>query len=990
MLTDAHKFISLVLPQPTPDKTSYINVHWSSNFKDEAGRVQFLENGKLRKIWGGRASTTVDKAIENISMANRWGDKDIYLCMSTQSVAEEKTSAKGHKYLNAVRSAESVSAIRSFYIDIDVKEEAYDTTEAAYAALFKFIADTGLPTPSAVVLSGSGGFHVHWATDRDLTPQEWFPVAFALAAAVIGNGVIADTQCTVDIARILRVPGTMNRKTDEAKEVVLDHIGTAYPYEVIRAALAQWEGVYTASKLRPSSAAGLFEDGSATAAAIAKAAVFSGDTTNGELGENLNDTPLTIRADDVVKQCGFLAKQLGTGGKDTPQPLWFMTALACQYIEDGREVFHAMSEKHPGYSPTDADTMFDRLGKRNQKGGNYGWPQCEKISVYGAEECKTCPLLARKKSPLNFARDVAAVSVAEFDDTLPTRYKRTAEGIIVVEAVDDDGTVTRIPICHYPIHNGWLSNNPWSFHFTTKMENGRKTGFEIPTEVIFAKDGFSKYLGSKGMFCTDAQYKQIKEFFVSWLQKLQNTKDGVISAAPFGWSVVDGKVEGFAYASRVWMPDSDRPAANPNPVLQYQYTPKGNADAWMEAAKVIYEQKRPALDAILAVAFAGPLVRFTGFGGLILNAYSPESGIGKTTAMKVSQSVWANPVLAMQGLNDTSNSVLNKMGHLKSLPVYWDEIKSEAQVKRFCSIVFDLTGGREKTRLNSDSTLKTSGTWQTLMVSASNDTLIDGMAREVGSTTAGLHRLFEYTVSKPETMSRDVGAVQRLLGKLDDNFGHAGLTYAKFLGKHFARVEREVAAAQDSLYSRVNVKQEERMWIATMAVILKGADYANELKLTNIDTAALEGFLMGVLTHMRGEVDKSPSDMSNEMSVSTVLAEFLNSTRNRNTITTSRIWIAKGKPPKGAITIISDTSKLGEFAVQIGRDDRIIRISSVFLSRWMNERGYSRHTFVKKLESEFGVKTVNGKLGGGTEMASAMEYLIELDMNDPKLSKILD
>jgi len=304
-------------------------------------------------------------------------------------------------------------------------------------------------------------------------------------------------------------------------------------------------------------------------------------------------------------------------------------------------------------------------------------------------------------------------------------------------------------------------------------------------------------------------------------------------------------------------------------------------------------------------------------------------------------------------------------------------------------VVFDLTGGREKSRMNADATLKMSGTWQTMMVSASNDSLVDGMAREVGSTTAGLHRLFEFSIPKPAKMSHDIGTVQRLLGKLDDNYGFAGLAYAKFLGAHWRRIEAEVAQYQDDLYREVSVKQEERMWIATMAVLLKGAEYGNELHLTNIDVPALKTFLLSVLTVMRAAVDQSPSDLNNDMSVSSILAEFLNSTRSRNTLITNRIWVAQGKPPKGAINIITDLSKVGEIMVQIGRDDGLLRISSTGLTRWMGERNYSRHTFIQRLEKEFGLRKVNGKLGGGTEMSCAMEHLVELDMNHPKLAPFI-
>ena len=968
MLEHARQFLGKVIPPLPEGQPAYINIHWSKPATNPDGTPKFRENGDRMKWWDGRACQNIDEAIKTVAWVNKMPDADIYVCMSLQAKMDLKTSGKGNQYKKALRLADDAVALKSFYVDVDVKEDAYPDTKTALAAFKGFIDSIGLPLPSACVASGSGGFHAHWTVAEALPPAEWQVLANALSAAVNQYGLKADTQCTVDSARILRIPGTFNRKQDVPREVTLMSLGEDVSIDDLRAVL----GKFVTS--------GPFESGAFKAAAVGRKL-----EANAELGAGLESKALDIRVDDVAKQCGFVARQLASGGKDTPQPLWFMAASLACFMDDGREVFHLMSDKHPGYSMREADELFDRV-KNRQQTRDMGWPKCDKIASYGCKDCETCPLRNLGKSPLNFAIPVAN---DQPDDTLPDRYSRDADGIIKYRHVDDDGKVTAIPLCHYPILSGWLSNNPWTFHFVTKTENGKKTTVEVPAEVIFAKDGFAKFLGAKGFFLTDKQYKILKDFFVAWLQKLQTSKESVISASPFGWSAVDGKIEGFTYAGRVWMHGNDRPAANPNPQLQYQYMPKGEIAPWNEVAKVVYEQRRPGLDAILAVAFAAPLVRFTGFGGLILNAFSPESGIGKSTAMKVSQAVWGSPVLGMQGLDDTPNSVLGKMGQLRSLPMYWDELKSEEQVKRFCSIVFNLTGGREKTRMNADATLRASGTWQTMMVSASNESLIDGMARAAGSTTAGLHRLFEFQIPKMP-IHRDIGTVQRLTGKLDENYGHAGLIYAKFLGANHKRVEQEVADLQDELYSSTHVKQEERMWIGTMAVILKGAEYANELRLLDIDVAGLRAFMLEVLARMRAEVDASPTDLTNDMSVSTILAEFLNSTRSRNTLITNRIWVSKGKPTKGAINILTDVTKLGEIAVQIGRDDKLIRISSTFLTRWMGERNYSRHTFIKKLEAEFGLQKVNGKLGGGTEMACAMEHLVELDMNHPKLSAFLE
>lgn len=962
VLEHARQFLGAVLPSHGPN--AYINIHWA-------------QPGEYGKMWTGRAHETVEQALKTIAWINKQPNCDIYVCMSTQRTFEQKTSAKGKPYQKAVRLYENVASLHGFFCDIDVKEGAYASREEALAAVLQFILDTGLPNPTATVGSGSGGFHMHWVVERPLQISEWMPQAMALSAALQQHKIHCDTQCTVDAVRLLRVPQTMNWKTGEPRPTELLSLGAPVTMDQMVTALAPYVGL--AATAAPTDT---------SMAAFAGGATWAGNdaSVNDELGAG-TETRRDIELSEVARSCAFIARTVGTGGADNPQPLWFLTASLATFLEEGRDALHAMSDKHKDYSPKETDALYDRAAAV-QKRRNLGWPQCSKFAGYGAKECASCALLKHGKSPLNYA--LPATATAGTDDTLPEKFVRSQDGIISARVVQEDGTFMHVPLCHYPITNAWLSNNPWALHFTTRTESGRKTAMEVPTEVIFAKDTFGKYLGSKGMFCTDQQYKLLKEFFVSWLQKLQTQKESVISSAPFGWSVVDGKIEGFTYAGRVWMRGNDRPAANPNPVLSYQYTPKGDIAAWREAARIVYEQRRPGLDAILAVAFAGPLVRFTGFPGLILNAYSAESGIGKTTAMKVSQSVWGNPVLAMQGLNDTTNSVLGKMGQIRSLPMYWDEIKSEAQTKRFCSIVFELTGGREKSRMNSDATLKLSGTWQTILVSASNDTLVDGMAREVGSTTAGLHRLFEYVVAKPDQVSHDVGAVQRLLGRLEDNYGEAGLIYAKFLGEHWQRCENEVAALQDEIYTTVRAKQEERMWVSTVAVVIKGADYANELGLTNIDVQGLRDFLLRTVERMRSEVRESPSDMGSDINVSTVLAEFLNSTRNRNTAITNRIWTGKGKPPKGAISILNDATKIGELAVQIGREDRVIRISSTFLSRWMVERGHSRNTFLKRLTEEFGVTKTNGKLCGGTDMASAMEHLIELDMNHPKLSNFLE
>ena len=154
MSINARKFASLVLPTPTEGAHEYLNIHWSSTG----------QNGK--KFWDGRACENVDEFVKTLEWLEKTSEpKDIYACMSSQARFEEKVSKKGYKYRKALRASADVVHIKSLYIDVDVKEGAYPDTKTALNAVRDFVINSGIPMPSAVVASGSGGFHVHWAMD---------------------------------------------------------------------------------------------------------------------------------------------------------------------------------------------------------------------------------------------------------------------------------------------------------------------------------------------------------------------------------------------------------------------------------------------------------------------------------------------------------------------------------------------------------------------------------------------------------------------------------------------------------------------------------------------------------------------------------------------------------------------------------------------------------------------------------------------------------
>ena len=952
---NAREFLSRALPWPQSGE-GYVNVHWTT-----------VRPGASKPFWNGRASRTVDEAIRNLAWAAKSPEnRDFYVCMSLQAEAEERISKAGNKYLNARRSGDAAIAFKSLFIDVDVKAGAYPDTQTAVTALGNFRRAVGLPRPTFVVASGSGGFHVHWVLKEAIEKAEWSVLAHQLVEAARAHNLMCDSQCTIDAARILRIPDTHNYKYDPPGDVQF----LVPPFDEcdvddVRSALAAF-AVPQALLTFPSRAPVQGDDDLSANVDLGKAA--------------------PVDLDSIKPECAYVREALDTNGAAYSNPLWNLTTFMATFCMDGRAKAHEMASGHPDYDPQTTDALYDRKEAEKQK-KNLGWPSCNTIAASGYHDCNVCPHRFDGKSPLHFTpRNHQTVQA---DKDLPQGYTRDANGVVYVTIPLEDGSTTRQPISHYPMTDGWVQRDPWLLNFSTMVEKGKKEQVTVPFELLHAKAEFGKHMGLVGLTLKETNQRLVRDFFMGWIEKLREEKNSVVTSTPFGWVVPKngGKIEGFSYAGLVFSKEEPRPAANPNPVLARHYQPTGLMDPWVYAAKLITDQKRPGLDMILASAFAGPLALFTGENGFLISAYSTESGIGKTTAVSVAQAVWGDPHKAVQSLDDTQLSVLNKMGQLKNLPMFWDELKSEDDTRRFVNTVFKITGGKEKSRLTQSAQLKDSGDWQTLMLVASNDSLIEYVTRGTRTTVAGVVRVFEYVVPPPSGAMPKDHHFTTSIAKLKHNFGWAGRKYAEFLGQNAQRVEADINALDARLTAKLNFTQEERFWAGAVATCLQGAVYANELELTEIDVDALEDFLCEAVAKLRADKSAQPVDMSKKVNVANVLTQFFNQHRADHTLYTNKIHISKGKPARGSIQVKRDASRLKAIYVHVGIEDNIIRFSAPRFVEWLEQRHLSTMIFSQALTREFGATRFPGCLGSGTDYAVGAEYIWQFDAKGTPLAE---
>lgn len=938
--------------------------------------------------WHGKATRTVSEAVGSVEyQLKKDTSLDIYVCMSSQRVADVRET-NGRTWNAAIRSKHNAVHLKSLYVDVDVftpekpDKPAYKDTREAFYALHKFCAKINIPKPTAIVRSGSGGLHAYWVLSQKLPVHEWSPLAHALAEATKREGLICDTQCTVDAARILRVPGTYNYKQSPPRPVLAGKI-LDYDYSVERL----WQGLdqyRTVSVVLP--------------ALPPKTPL----TEESDLAAGIERTSSNIAINSVVTECPFLAEALLTGGKDYANPLWNLTTLTATFLEDGRAQAHAMARGHSTYSVEATDALYDRKERERAEQG-LGWPKCTTISASGCNACNTCPHLGAGKSPLNFAhRSVPVVSnVVSLSLTsngvpgapnallVPPEYTQGTDNRIYKQTIADDGTTKDELVCPFQITDVEFKINPFTISFVVPTLNGNIT-VDVRSEALSEVTAFTKVFSTAGLPLSKSFIPKTMEFFVAWQNHLVNNRRAKEHGSPIGWTTFGDDIDGFAYNGVVYTDHGTRSAPRGDPVILSNYAPRGRLEPWIAAAKFITDQDRADLNAILAASFGAPLVQFTNESGLYMSTYSVDSGIGKSTTIKTGLAVWAHPDKAKKGMTDTIKSLFGAISQARALPAYWDEIRGEVDQTKFVKIAFQLSEGKENTRMRSNLTLVDPGTWKTILISSANDSILDAVIRHAGRSDAGLYRVLEFPVKK---WTREVSLAESgpYFMPLERNYGNAGLVYAQWLGANSKKAHDDTRVMITELSDELKAVTAERFWICTIACTLLGATYANELGLTEFNLEKLRAFLLHSVRMMRNDQRHESSDLRQNDNVATMLNQFLNEKRLRHTIMTTHIPRGSGRVQKGTVGIIGDPSRVESVQIQIGRNDRILRFNSHVFSEWCRKNEYPVGVTRRMLKEQFGATQIQGFLGSGTSLANPLKgYFFEIDLNDPRIRSLVD
>jgi hypothetical protein len=964
---DIIRFLRMVAPE---DPATWFTIH----------RRVFVP-GKDKPIFPGNAHKTVRSAASDVKFwgfQHRDGGHDIYISMGMY----RNSGAQTGLYPKADRTYPNLVACKNLYMDVDVKQDGYATTQDAAAAIKDFLLWSKLPMPTVMVASGSGGFHVYWTLTIACDRAEHSNMARRLINAAIEYGLKFDRECTIDATRLLRVAGTWNYKhaTDEIPPTEVKLLRCAKEHidiDLMKEQLSRWAATIT-------------HEGKPVLGVSASAGVDAHGLPldeNADLTGGMKSGYVPVSIDEVAVHCPFVKNTLEAGGANlVGDPQWHnVVALACHTTEP-RETAHRLCSKSPYYTEegTDEKLAAAQLARANRE--TIGPPKCDHIAIE-RDECKTCPHLALHTTPLSvglkikqtnghtfkFAPSLVPPGTKAID--LPYPYYQDVN-FLVYKSQSDDGkpNASDGKVFEYPLLPGAMleAGKPFQFVINT-MQGERAVSKRFDSTIVAESTTFAKAFAAEGLPLT-IRPDLPRQFMASYLQLLQSKSDTIVTVPAFGWSQDLNGDMGFAFAGEFVSPAGTVKCARPQEGTD-NYRVMGEEKIWVDLMKLIVTEDRPDLACMVASTFAAPLVGMTGESGLLMGVTSPASGIGKSTALMAGQTVWSSPVVG--GLTDTVNYTFAKCSTLRHLPVFYDEIKGEKGIRDMVAIAFQLTGGREKGRSDRSGKMRKVNEFKTLCGYAANGSIVAGVREEDKGTDASWLRIFEMQgIRLPESAPNFASNVNNLLVGLELNHGGVGRRYATFLGQNHAIIYKALAGYKAKFGEALGANPKvERFWVGAIATTILGASIANTLGVVNFPLNAMQQFMFSEFKRMQGEMAEDPSDLSKENSLIATIGAFLNEKQPRNMIKLDKTWSQPTRPPKGYATIYNDgpDSKWGKLEVQVSGEPLTIRISDSALSEWCLKTKRPKNMLVDSLKRLVNARMSTGMIGSGSRLAGARE-----------------
>lgn len=854
------------------------------------------------------------------------------------------------------REQHNVAQMRSLFLDIDYGPHhggvvGYETFDETISALRKFCKDVGMPKPHLV--SSGGGVHAYWPLEAPVDREIWYPLAARLKELCLDNQLYIDTAVPADSARILRMPGTKNFRVDEERAVELVYAG-AKPGSV-----EFYKGILgePLTLKRPHFKRGDMDE-----------------VTKAILGNYVSKFKTIIEKTMKGVGCEQI-RYIYENQATLPEPLWRAGLSITKYCEDSDRASYLISRGHPGYTPESTQKKLDLIG------GAFHCPTIRDAAaaVGRANVCKECPHWGKIKTPLSIGREVGEATEEDLivqskpegaeDGTTytykippaPKPYFMGKNGGVFKKVKKDDEEFD-VCVYHNDIYVSRRLNDKESGDCIVMRLHLPKDGvreFTVPMSVVSTNDEFRKQLYSRGVVVQKVD--ELKNYILESVKEMQFNSVAQTAHRQFGWT--SDNCDTFIIGDKEVRKDivEYNPPTNVTGHLFPAFEKKGSLDEW-KAAMQFYN--RPGMELhqfIIGLSFGSIFTKFTAVNAALLHVFSPDSGLGKTTALFAAASIWGDPAKLTLKESDTVNSKMNRAEIMNNLIMLYDELTNTTPMD-LSNLVYQLTSGSQKNRLAPSANMERvrGELWKLMAISTGNTSVVEKMMAFKAVPKGELMRVLEVRALKVPGLTKE--ETDRLSLQLINNYGHAAIPFLQHVINNIASVRAKHKEVQRRMDLRLGLTYQERFYSVMVANAFTGLMTSNEIGLTNFDLKKIRLWLEGVMANALSRAGSLQLDP--ELILNNFWAENWNNTLR---IKASQDLRTNSTSSDNDQFTVADAQPRGKFVLRYEYDVKKLFIMTAPLRDWCQIRQVSYEGLMDELKlGRTKARMVKKRMGKGT------------------------
>jgi len=862
---------------------------------------------------------------------------------------------------NKNRKAANAGWNKAFFLDLDCGQKYVDegkgylTQPEALTELKRFCIELGLPKPNLV--NSGNGIHASWVLTEALPSDEWKVTATLFKRQAVQHGLKIDATKVTDLAMVLRVPDTLNFKTDPPKEVKWIQKADTVAHTTFKAIVSR----------------GLEAEGLDLSKAPKRP---MDETTRALLGNNVSNFGEIMRS----KGCAQLSYIYKNQDK-IEEPLWRAALSIAQVCEDRDVAIHKLSERHPGYSPRDTEN------KANDTKGPY---HCKTIEEYNIGGCDGCPNKGKITSPVQLHKRIAK---AEPEDNIVTLPCFEIGGTEVTYEIPE------FPFPYFRGKNGGVYKQGFTneegdevekdkliykhdFYIVKRMRDPElgemvwmrlhlpKDGvreFSCAATSLMAQDKFKDIVGKQGVIGNATEMAAIMNYITAFAQALQERDSTETMRTQFGWCDDDTK---FVLGDREISADGVHYSPPSNTTMEFVHLvkPRGTLEDWKRVTDVYGRAGQEARAFLFFAGLGAPLMKFTNYKGLIYSLTENQSAGGKTTIQRVINSIWGHPTDMMLIAKDTMKSQFHQMGVFNNISICTDEITNLSD-KMVSDLAYSVSQGRSNNRMKANSNeMRVNNTrWSLPAFFSGNSSMHEKIAALKATPESEQLRIVEIEIAPDPSLSKDF-TDEIFEHVLMENYGVAADKYLEYLVAALPEVKDMLKKIQTDFDKDAKLSQKQRFYSAGAATAFTGAIIAKELGLHNIDVDRVWSWAVKYFKDLTASVKPAERDALAS------IGSFLNA-HMRN------LLVVDDNPDKRTgLTHAPLQEPYGDLISRYEPDTKLLFIDADVLKAWCVEKQISFRGITRKLtEMGAGGKIAKKAMAKGTALSTPGVDAIAID-----------